>query len=137
MTEDVTSDESFAVKDGIVVLSNGVRVVNTSPHPFVFDDGTSVPACGVTLNAAFVEGETPAVPGFSGVVFVTTAKQSTAEGLSFLENVPEGVLVLGSAIAAEAYGFPVVMAVPTAETAGRGTPPADKRMRSDRFTRFS
>ena len=51
MSEDVISDVSSAVNDGVTVLSNGVKVVNSSPHPFVFDDGTVVPPCGVTLNA--------------------------------------------------------------------------------------
>lgn len=30
----------------VVVLKNGVRIANfSSPHPFVFDDGTELPAC--------------------------------------------------------------------------------------------
>ena len=133
MSEDVISDVSLAVNDGVTVLSNGVKVVNSSPHPFVFDDGTVVPPCGATLNARFIERET----GTDGTVtFVVTDKVPTEEGTAFLDAVPDGVLVLGSLIAAEAYGFPVVQPVPTPETAGRGTAPADRRVRSDRFTRF-
>ena len=133
MSEDVISDVSLAVNDGVTVLSNGVKVVNSSPHPFVFDDGTVVPPCGATLNARFIERET----GTDGpVTFVVTDKVPTEEGTAFLDAVPDGVLVLGSLIAAEAFGFPVVQPVPTPETAGRGTAPADRRVRSDRFTRF-
>ena len=133
MSEDVISDVSSAVNDGVTVLSNGVKVVNSSPHPFVFDDGTVVPPCGATLNARFIERET----GTDGTVtFVVTDKVPTEEGTAFLDAVPDGVLVLGSLIAAEAFGFPVVQPVPTPETAGRGTAPADRRVRSDRFTRF-
>lgn len=133
MSEDVNSDVSFAVNDGVTVLANGVKVVNSSPHPFVFDDGTVVPPCGATLNARFIERET----GTDGAVtFVVTDKVPTEEGTAFLDAVPDGVLVLGSLIAAEAFGFPVVQPVPTPETAGRGTAPADRRVRSDRFTRF-
>ena len=137
MSEDVNSEISLAVNDGVTVLSNGVKVVNSSPHPFVFDDGTTVPPCGMTLNALFIEREAPFRDGtLNEVTFVVTDKVPTEEGVAFLDAVPFGVLVLGSLIAAEAYGFPVVQPVPTPETAGRGVPPADKRCRADRFTRF-
>ena len=48
--------EEINMKDKIVKLSNGVKVINTSPHPFTFEDGTVVPPCGRTLNAEFKEG---------------------------------------------------------------------------------
>lgn len=138
MENDIISETTSAVHDGIVTLSSGLRVVNSSPHPFVFDDGTTVPPCGMTLNARFVESEAPFRDGtMSDVTFVVTDKVPTEEGIAFLSAVPDGVLVLGSLIAAEAYGFPVVQPVPTPETAGRGVPPADRRCRSDRFTRFT
>tara|TARA_B100000214_G_scaffold119364_2_gene84379 strand:- start:3581 stop:4036 length:456 start_codon:yes stop_codon:yes gene_type:complete len=140
MSEEVNSEISLAVNDGVTVLSNGVKVVNSSPHPFVFDDGTVVPPCGITLNAQFIEREQGSLPLASHtgkrVTFVVTDKVPTEEGTAFLDAVPDGVLVLGSLIAAEAYCFPVVQPVPTPETAGRGTAPADRRVRSDRFTRF-
>jgi hypothetical protein len=136
MIEDTSSQLSQAVDDGIVALSNGVLVLNTSPHPFVFDEGTTVPPCGITLNARFVESEAPFRDGtLDEVTFVVTEKVPTEQGLEFLSAVPDGVLVLGSMIAVEAYGFPVVQPVPTPETAGRGTPPADKRVQSARFGR--
>ena len=93
-----------------------------------------VPPCGTTLNAIFDERPVTDAPSFDSVEFIRTEKVSTPEGRDFISAVPDGVLILGSAIAMEAYGFPVVMAVPTPETAGRGTPPAEKRMRIDRFT---
>ena len=136
MEEDASIQLSKAVDDGIVALSNGVLVVNTSPHPFVFADGTTVASCGVTLNARFVETEAPFRDGtLNEVTFVVTEKVPTEQGLKFLSVVPDGVLVLGSMIAAEAYGFPVVQPVPTPETAGRGVPPADKRVQVSRFGR--
>jgi len=128
------SDDDSAVYDGVVVLTNGVRVLNTSPHPFAFADGSVVPPCGTTLNAIFDVRPVTDIPGLDSVEFVRTEKVSTPEGRDFISAVPDGVLILGSAIAAEAYGYPVVMAVPTAETSGRGTPHADKRMRIDCFT---
>ena len=113
MENDIISETTSAVHDGIVTLSSGLRVVNSSPHPFVFDDGTTVPPCGMTLNARFVESEAPFRDGtMSDVTFVVTSKVPTEEGIAFLSAVPDGVLVLGSLIAAEAYGFPVVQPVP-------------------------
>jgi hypothetical protein len=130
-------NEMNSMDNMIVTLSNGVRCLNSSPHPFVFEDDTTVPFCGTTLNATFEESEAPFGDGtMSEVTFVVTEKQPTEEGIAFLDTVPDGVLVLGSAIAAEAYGFPVVMAKPTPETAGRDTAPADKRMCIGTFTRF-
>ena len=121
----------------VITLTNGVRCINSSPHPFIFEDGTVVPSCGTALNAVFRESEAPFRDGtMQEVTFVVTEKKPTEEGIAFLDTVPDGVLVLGSAIAAEAYGFPVVMPNPTVETAGRGTPPAEKRMRVGTFTRF-
>jgi len=131
---DNESDSKFApvINDGLVVLSNGVRVVNTSPHPFVFDEGTVVEPCGVALNAQFVE--THYATSSEGVQFVRTDKVPTDEGAEFVSAAKAmGVLLLGSAIAVEAYGFPVVGCIPTPETAGRGTPPADRRVQSERF----
>ena len=139
-----SSDDS-AVDDGVVVLTNGVRVLNATPHPFVFTDGTLVPPCGTLLNAIFDERpatDMPEIPtdvetqlGFGTVQFVRTEKVTTPEGYDFISAFPVGkVLFLGSAIAMEAYGFPVVMAIPTPETSGRGTPHAEKRMQIDCFT---
>ena len=128
------SDSKFApvINDGLVVLSNGVRVVNTSPHPFVFDDGTVVPPCGISLNAKFVEDHY--ATSTDGVEFVRTLKCPTEDGAEFVSAATAmGVLLLGSAIAVEAYGYPVVGPIPTPETAGRGTPPADRLVQSGRF----
>ena len=37
---DENMKEEINMKDKIVKLSNGVKVINTSPHPFTFEDGT-------------------------------------------------------------------------------------------------
>lgn len=123
--------------ESIVTLSNGTRVINTSPHPFVFDDETVVkPAPLETggrkgLNASPIDKEHP-----RGAPFQMTGWEPLEEGLAFLASLPEGVLVITSAIAAQAYGFPVVSTVPTPETSGRGVAFEDKRVRSDRFNLF-
>ena len=134
--------EEINMKNKIVKLSNGVKVINTSPHPFTFEDGTVVPPCGRTLNAEFKEG------GFGsdamsitqlGVKLLTSILVPKTEDVSFVASLIEekNLLFLGSKIAAEAFGYPVVMAKPTADTAGRGTPPADKVMVIDQFTAWS
>ena len=83
------------------------------------------------LNASAVDEEHP-----RGAPFQRTGWESLEEGLVFLARLPEGVLVLASAIAAQAYGYPVVSTVPTPETSGRGVAFEDKRVRSDRFNLF-
>ena len=104
-TDTNTIDYTQAVNDGIVVLQNGVRVLNSSPHPFVFDDGTTVPSCGISLNCDFVETEATPKDIFSMLTLVSVTKMPRAEGIAFLDVVPIDVLVLGSAHAAEAYGL--------------------------------
>ena len=131
--------EEINMKDKIVKLSNGVKVINTSPHPFTFEDGTVVPPCGRTLNAEFKEGvfgsDAMSITQL-GVKLLSSTLEPRAEDVSFVASLIEekNLLFLGSKIAAEAFGYPVVMPKPTAETAGRGTPPADKVMVIDQFT---
>ena len=132
MQKDSTPDYTQAIHDGIVVLKNGVKAINSSPHSFVFDDETTVPSCGISLNCDFVENEATPKDIFSILTFVTVTKMPRAEGIAFLDVVPTDVIVLGSAHAAEAYGFPVVMPVPTPDSK-RGSF-ADRRVCSDRFT---
>lgn len=126
------------IENHIVTLSNGTQVINTSPHPFIFDDETVVkPLPDLMtggrkgLNASAVDEEHP-----RGAPFQRTGWKPLEEGLTFLARLPEGVLVLASAIAAQAYGYPVVSTVPTPETSGRGVAFEDKRVRSDRFNLF-
>jgi hypothetical protein len=102
----------------ITTLKNGIKVVTTSPHGFVFDDGTVVPKAKVTLNAEFVteDANVERLKEMAGLQFIVSKKKPTKEGKAFLLCVPRGVLVIGSMIAAEAYGFPVAATVPTKET---------------------
>ena len=59
----------------IVTLSNGVRVGNfSSPHPFVFVDGTTLPACTPErckrMSLSIEEAELPGIKGTTDVVLV-------------------------------------------------------------------
>ena len=63
-------------------FSNGVEVVNTTPHPIRFLDGdkvVTVPQSGVLINAKVVEKK---VKGkIKGVTFVTSEFMPTDEGI--------------------------------------------------------
>jgi hypothetical protein len=113
----------------IVELNNGLRVVNAaSGHPYNMEDGTVVPPSGFTLNAEKDETivEDSDIP--EGIVAVKTVMKPMADGLKFIKTVPEGVLVIGSIAAAQAYGKPVIALTANEATSARGTPPADKKM---------
>jgi hypothetical protein len=139
----------------VITLENGEKVINTCPHSFTFDDGTEVPPCGITLNCDFMSREIDLYDNADGDIVVTTitnAKVPEKNGLAFLneikrESVISGrIWVLGSANAAEAYGFPVVATVPTVGTTllmgmarkeGRrltSEEMAMRRVRSDQFS---
>ena len=121
--------------DMVHTLSNGVEVLSTTWHPVIFEDETTVQSSGFILNAKF-ESEpcsfnlnlTSTYTNLGNISFVSPVKKPTEEGLAFVASVPDGVLILGSAIAAEAYGFPVVSAVPTPDSIGRGADKDKKRV---------
>tara|TARA_Y100000004_G_scaffold151417_1_gene174111 strand:+ start:603 stop:977 length:375 start_codon:yes stop_codon:yes gene_type:complete len=121
----------------IVELNNGLRVVNAaSGHPYNMEDGTVVPPSGFTLNATRAETpvEDSAIP--EGISAVKTEMLPEDAGLEFIKTVPEGVLVIGSIAAAQAYGKPVIALMANAATSARGTPPADKKMDTTKIIAF-
>ena len=117
-------------------LPNGVQVINACPHPWIFVDGDTeitIPPSGTSLRANIGSAPTEApTDAPEGLNFVRLTYEPTEEGQAFVESVPQGVLILGSAMTQGAYGFPVVVPVPTPET--ESFRPADKRMRIDTFT---
>lgn len=120
-------------------LSNGIEVINVSPHPFVFlsDAGieTTVPASGIVISSS-VEEEIASPPeGFTppeGVTFQTPNFLGNEEAEEFLKNAPKGVLILGSMIAAQAYKKRICSTV--AYPGYERVPVAEKRVREDKFT---
>jgi hypothetical protein len=121
----------------IVELNNGLKVVNAaSGHPYNMEDGTVVPPSGNTLNAK--RAETPVehsdIP--DGVDAVKTEMLPDDAGLEFIKTVPEGVLVVGSIAAAQAYGYPVIALTANKETADRSVAPADKKMDTTKIIAF-
>ena len=121
----------------IITFSNGVSVVNVTPHPLTFLDGedvVNVPASGILVNAKVVNEEkvegavTFCIPAF-------VADEESERNLSELErSLPEGTLVVGSIVAAQAYPGRVVGMVPA--PGFERVPPAEKRMSTSRFTRY-
>lgn len=124
----------------VVLFSNGVAVVNTTPHPITMQDMASgelvtVP-CGPLLNARPVEKQV-------SNLFVRTEFQGTPEGEALLDTLesawkdsgrPETLVIVGSIIAAQAY--PGRVAGMTPVPGYERVAPAEKRMRSDKFTIF-
>jgi len=120
-----------------VVFSNGVELLNCTPHPVAFLDGeqlVTVEPCGATLLAKAVE--TPS--GYFGAArLVKTVFQTSPQGEAELVQIKTeapGVLVLGSIISAQAYPGRV-MAMISAPGFER-MPPAEKRFTIEKFTTF-
>ena len=121
----------------IVEFSNGVRLINCTPHPVAFLDGENLVIAepsGATLLAKAVE--TPA-GDFGTAKLVKAAFQTSPQGeeeLDQIEKEASGVLVLGSIISAQAYAGRV-MAMVSAPGFER-MPPAEKRFTIEKFTTF-
>jgi hypothetical protein len=120
-----------------VTFSNGVQVVNVTPHPLSFLDNNelvTVPTSGILINAKIVNQEqtegtvTYCIPKF--------VSDSESEGkLSELEEtLPAGTLIVGSIITAQAYPGRVVAMI--SAPGFERVPPAEKRMSTSRFTRY-
>lgn len=121
----------------VVEFSNGVRILNCTPHNILFLDGdaeVSVDKCGATLLARPVE--TPAEER-GRAQLVKTVFETSSQGLEELEAIEReapGVLLVGSIVSAQAYPGRVVGMIPAAgfERAA----PADKRYSSVKYTVF-
>ena len=119
------------------VFSNGVAVVNTTPHPITFQDGAgtvTVPASQeLLLNAG------PAEQAVDDLL-VKTSFSGSSEGMKIIDAIqgtpmPEGArrrLIVGSIIAAQAYPGLVVAMTPA--PGYERVAPAEKRMSVSKFT---
>lgn len=120
-----------------VVFSNGVELLNCTPHPVAFLEGdqlVTAQSCGATLLAKAVE--TPAGT-FGAARLVKTVFETSPQGeaeLMEIDREAPGVLVLGSIISAQAYAGRVVamISAPGFERMA----PADKRFTTEKFTTF-
>ena len=121
------------------VFSNGVAVVNTTPHPITFQDGA-----GTVTVPASQELLLNAVPAEQAVddLLVRTSFSGSSEGMKIIDAIqgtpmPEGArrrLIVGSIIAAQAYPGLVVAMTPA--PGYERVAPAVKRMSVDKFTTY-
>lgn len=116
----------------------GRLYINTTPHEVNLQDEEGnvhiVPPSGVLINARPVEEE---VGGRDGVEFVRTkfvADEESERLLAEIEKCYPGAFVIGSVISAQAFPGRVLAMVPV--PGFERVPPAEKRMRADKFTVF-
>lgn len=143
---EVRRDPAFLIKEKemgidfntVVTFSNGVQVLNCTPHSIMFLDGdveVLVEKSGATLLAKPVE--TP-VGERGGAQLVRTVFETSPQGLAELEEIETTleatVLVVGSIVSAQAYSGRVVGMIPAAGFE-RAAPP-DKRYSTEKFTTF-
>ncbi len=115
------------------------KIINTTPHSITMQSAGGnvyqVEPCGVLISARPVEEPAGAHP--SGAELVRTRFEATPEaeeGLARLEAEHPGALIIGSIIAAQAFPGRVLAMVPV--PGFERVPPAEKRMRDDKFTVF-
>ena len=114
----------------------GVRVINTTPHPVNLKSEKTgeeylLENSGVLINASTAE----TVVGRCGEVeFVKVEFKGNPEGEAALGTIPDGVIVVGSIIAAQAYPGRVVAMTPA--KGFERVPPAEKRMNLFKYTIF-
>ena len=132
-------------------LPNNVTIFNATPHPVHFwKEGWDEPVeveTDVVINANVHEYQV-AFPGNNlneavgndpfndnyKVCFVRTDFIGDDTGKSVIESVPQGALIVGSIIAAQAYPGKVVAMTPA--LGYERVAPAEKRMNPDKFTVF-
>ncbi len=122
----------------VETFSNGLFVLNCTPHPLTFLDGESVvevSPCGARLMA--VAQEEPVFQR-DGLLLVRTVFCPTEEGQWELKVIRRRIgrfaLLAGSMLSAQAYPGEVVSVVPA--PGFERLPPDQKRMRVDKFTIF-
>lgn len=121
----------------------GVEMLNVTPHNITFgreDNGeiVIVEPSKILLNARVSEKKVPR-PRYlrdagTPIKCVRPFYLSTMEGYDILQEVPDGVVVVGSIIAAQAYPGAVFAMV--ACKGYERAPIAEKRMRHDKFIVF-
>ena len=139
-------------KDGELVdlhfaeFSNGVIIVNTTPHPINIQDvdgEVGIVPTSVLINAKAVEKPVKGKPLFVKTEFVGTEegrKMLTKIETKFDLNYPDWkeqgkeLVIIGSVIAAQAYPGEVLAMVPV--PGYERVVPDQKRMRCDKFTTY-
>ena len=138
-----------------------MKIINVTPHPVTFQSWNGrvyeVEPCGVLINARPVETTVRYLPtcGHGGgtddcplehgqcsscieaAELVRTrfeADPASEEALTKLERENPGAVIVGSIVAAQAFPGRVLAMIPV--PGFERVPPAEKRMRDDKFTTF-
>jgi len=114
----------------IVKLSNGVQVINCTPHELKFEDGTQVSPSGYLLQAKMEEKK---VSDFVYEVRVVGTEEGERELKEIRGEYGKEVVILGSAISAQAYPRAVKMIALTKNRAKV----QEKVCRIDKFSVYS
>jgi hypothetical protein len=116
-----------------------MKIVNVTPHPINFrteaGEEFEIAPSGVIVNAMAVEesaGQHGCGAKLVRVRFVPDA--ASTEAVDRLERENPGCIIVGSMIAAQ--GFPGRVVAMVATPGYERRPPAEKRMRPDKFTVF-
>lgn len=116
---------------------NGLNFFNGTPHSCRFEVGSEVVEVppDELINARPLEAKVSGGP--PGVQFVTTKFVGDEAGREVIARARAAGanIILGSIIAAQAYPGDVVAMVPA--PGYERVPPAEKRMRADKFTVFT
>ena len=118
-------------------FSNGVVIINVTPHAITFLDGetvVNVPPSGLLINAKVVE---EVVETTSFITLVKSTFVGNDEGRAIIETIKAenpDVIIIGSIIAAQAYPGQVMGMI--SAVGFERVPPDQKRMRIDKFTTF-
>jgi len=117
-------------------FSNGIQIVNTTPHEITFQDGDQIiqiPNCGTIINAKVVETIVSlGIPTFVKTEFVGDISGDTA--ITDIHSQFPNCIIVGSIIAAQAYPGRVVAMTPM--PGYERVAPAEKRMNPAKFTIF-
>lgn len=127
--------ENFRIEIIEINEIEGLKIINTTPHPINFlSEKTGkeyqVKPCGFVLNATPEEQVVAETP----VTLVKTGFKASQEGLEFIENILEDVIIIGSIIAAQAYPGDVFAMTPA--KGFERVAPAEKRMNLFKYAIF-
>ena len=132
-----------AVTKKAVEMTNGITIVNTTPHPIVFEDTTGVLVTvqndpELLVNARVQEA---VVSSEDGVDFVKSTFIPSEEGAKILDGIEafaresgKRVVVIGSIIAAQAFPGRVFGMTPC--PGYERVAPSEKRMSVTKFVTF-
>jgi len=94
----------------VVRLSNGVRVINCTPHELRFEDGTIAHPSGYLVQAKMQEKQ---LSEFIYEIKVLPTEEGEKELEEIKQKYGEDIIILGSSISAQAYPTKVKMVVLT------------------------